>query len=292
MARSKSTRITYGATFTWKQGGDAMKYNQLSKIWTPVFEGDGSGDEGGVVTQVEDTTVVADPNDATPPEGMVSQEKMNQVLAAEKKKHQKLVQKAIDEATAASKRAKLTAQERAELDNRLELIQNELRTKEEQAKRASEKARKAHNEEKKSLTADRDDWRKRYTDSTIERSITDAAATNNAFSPKQIVAILGPNTSLVPRLDGEGLPTQTLEPKVRFNSKDKDGKPVTLDLSPVDAVKRMKDEEEYLNLFRGEGAGGAGLRSQPGGKKTDVQQLAKDPAAYREARKKGQINFQ
>ena len=53
----------------------------------------------------------------------------------------------------------------------------------------------------------------------------------------------------------------------------------------------MKDEEEFLNLFRGEGSGGAGLRSQPGGKKADVAQTAKDPAAYRKARKDGSINF-
>ena len=166
-----------------------------------------------------------------------------------------------------------------------------MRTKEEQSKRAAAKLAEKHQTEKEVLTADRDYWKQSYTKSTIERSITDAAASNNAFSPKQIVAILGRETSLIDVLDGEGKPTGALEPKVRFQSKDKDGKSVTLDLTPADAVKRMKDEEEYLNLFRGEGSGGAGLRSQPGGKKADVTQLAKDPAAYRKARQDGTVKF-
>ncbi|KKK45456.1 hypothetical protein LCGC14_3165440, partial [marine sediment metagenome] len=142
------------------------------------------------------------------------------------------------------------------------------------------------------LTADRDSWKKLFTNSTIERSITDAAASSNAFSPRQIVAILGRDTQLVEVLDSEGKPTGSLEPKVRFSDKDKEGKPVTLELSPDEAVKRMREMDEYLNLFRGDGAGGAGLRSQPGGKKPDLKNLAQDPVAWRKARKEGTVNFQ
>ena len=93
-------------------------------------------------------------------------------------------------------------------------------------------------------------------------------------------------------LDSEGKPTGKLEPKVRYQANDKEGKPVTLDLSPAEATKRMKEEEEYLNLFRGEGAGGAGLRSQPGGRKPDIKNLAQDPVAWRKARKEGTVTFQ
>ena len=277
------------------------------KIWQPVFEGDDASGGDNDATASGDTeaqTTTTAPKAEPPKTGTngdnqqkkstfneEQQREINRILAAEKKKHQKLVQQAVDEANALRSKAKLTATERSELDNRLEQIQNEMRTKEEQAKRAAQKLKERHQTEMQSLTADRDTWRQRFTESTIERSLTDAAAGANAFSPRQIVAILGPNTSLVDKLDEEGKPTGIMEPKVRFHTKNKEGKPVTLDLSPIDAVKRMKDEEEYLNLFRGEGTGGVGLRSQPGGKKPDVAQLAKDPAAYREARKKGQVNF-
>lgn len=290
---------------------DTLIY-QMNRIRYPVFEGEGdgsgvgagaaAGDDGaaaGTGTGIGDaSTTVVPPTTIIPPSdggtGLFNadqQKELNRILAGEKKKHQKVVQKAVDEANALRSKAQLTANERSELDNRLEQIQNQMRTKEEQAKRAQAKLEEEYTTEKATLVADRDTWKGLFTKSTIERSITDAAASNNAFSPGQIVAILGPNTTLVAVLDEEGKPTGDLEPKVRFRTKDKEGKPVTLDLSPSESVKRMKDEEEYLNLFRGEGSGGAGLRSQPGGKKADVSQLAKDPAAYRKARKEGKISF-
>ena len=264
-----------------------------ARVWTPVFEGEDDADAGDADDAVAVAAAAAAANDVASGSKFTPEQQthINKMMAAEKKKHQKTVQKAVEEAQAASKRAQLTAQERSDLDNRLELIQNEMRTKDEQSKRAATKAREAYTAEKTALETDRDSWKNRFTESTIERSITDAAATNNAFSPKQIVAILGRNTQLVPKLNEDGQPTAILEPKVRYNTTDKDGKPVTLDLSPEEAVKRMKDEDEYLNLFRGEGASGAGLRSKPGGKKANVTEIAKDPAAYRAGRKDGSINF-
>jgi len=273
----------------------------MARVWYPVFEGDEGGSPEGAGEGADgSSTGSQDPGSADPPpanDGKVSfnadqQKELNRILAAEKKKHQKLVQQATDEAKAMGAKARLTAQQSQELDARLDQIQNEMRTKEEQAKRAADKARKQYQDDMKKLSAEKEDWQRRYTESTIERSLTDAAASSNAFSPRQIVAILGPNTELAQVLDSEGQPTGQLAPKVKYRTKDKEGKSVTLDLSPIDAVKRMKDEEEYLNLFRGEGSGGAGLRSQPGGKKPNLRELAKDPAAYRKARAAGQIPFQ
>lgn len=278
-----------------------MRFSEyyMARVWCPVFEGEGDGAEGGSGDAASDVSTEADAGTSTPTatDGKVTfapeqQKELNRILAAEKKKHQKLVQQATDEAKALAAKAQLTGKQAQELDSRLEQIQNEMRTKEEQARLAAEKARKKYKQDMESLTGERDSWRQRYTESTIERSLTDAAASNNAFSPRQIVAILGPNTQLTEVLDDEGQPTGNLAPKVKYRTKDKEGKPVTLDLSPADAIKRMKEEEEYLNLFRGEGSSGAGLRSQPGGKKPNVAELAKDAAAYRKARKAGQINFQ
>lgn len=273
------------------------------RIWIPVFEGedDASGDAGAAAAAAaSDAGADGAPppgDDASNGDGKVvfdesQQRELNRIVAAEKKKHQAVTKKALDEALAMRSKATLTAKENQEADARIEQLRTELLTKEEQGKRAAEKARKAHKMEKDSLAAERDTWKNRFTESTIQRSLTDAAASNNAFSPKQIVAILGRDTQLVEVLDDDGKPTGVLEPKVRYRAQDKEGKPVTLDLTPAEAIKRMKDEEEYLNLFRGEGAGGAGLHSRPGGRKPDVAQTAKDPAAYRKARKDGTLNFQ
>jgi len=276
-----------------------MRFSDIN-IWYPVFEGEEAAAAAAATAPTEAEVIETSDGDDAASEAAIAtakfnsdqQKELNRILAAEKKKHQRIVQKAVDEANALRSKAQLTNQQSQELDARLDQIQNEMRTKEEQARLAAEKAQKQYRQSMESLEAEKNTWQQRFTESTIERSLTDAAAANNAFSPRQIVAILGRNTQLVEVLDEEGKPTGQLSPKVRYATKDKDGKPVTLDLTPSDAIKRMKEEEEYLNLFRGEGSGGAGLRSQPGGKKPDVRNLARDPAAFRRARKAGDINFQ
>ncbi len=278
-----------------------MKLNTiLAKTWYNVFENEGEGgDDAGTSTSTDTATIQTDSQDQSS-DGSVddaaadkktttfTQEDLNKILAQEKRKHQATTQKALNELDAIRKKASLTEKERHELDERVDRIQNDMRTKEEQAKRQQEMLRKAHNERIQGLEAERDTWRTRFTTSTIERSITDAAVLNNSFNPRQIVAILGRDTQLVEELR-EGQPTGSLIPRVTFHDMDKEGKAVVLELSPTDAVKRMKEMAEFLNLFKVEGTGGAGLRTQPAGKKIDLRELAKDPAAYRKAKADGLI---
>ncbi len=40
-------------------------------------------------------------------------------------------------------------------------------------------------------------WQRRYTDSTIERALQDAAIGHEAFGPSQIIALLKPQTKMV-----------------------------------------------------------------------------------------------
>ena len=88
-------------------------------------------------------------------------------------------------------------------------------------------------------------------------------------------------------VDEDGKPTGDYEPRVAFPDKDKDNKPLTLDLTVAEAVKRMKELEKYGNLFEGgkkSGLGGTG--SQTKGSNVDISEVAKkDPAKYRELRK-------
>jgi hypothetical protein len=73
---------------------------------------------------------------------------------------------------------------------------------------------------------------------------------------------------------------------------DAEGGPKTLTLSVSDAVKKMSESNRHFNLFKAEGVGGAGMntfRSRPG-TRPKIATVAKDAAAYREARKKGEID--
>lgn len=271
--------------------------NFMINTWYNVFENEGATTDAG--TPPSDATTATE-EVSTPQAAEVSesadvskktftQDDINKILAQEKRKHQSVTQKALQEVEALRKKSSLTEKERHELDERVDQLKTSLLTEQEKAKRQAEKLKQQHRERVAGLEAERDTWRTRYTDSTIQRSITDAAATNNAFNPRQIVAILGRNTRLVEDLDSEGSPTGRLVPKVSFEDKNKDGKTVVLELSPDEVIKRMKEIPEFLNLFKVEGTGGAGLRSQPSGKKLDIRELAKDPVAYRKAKAEGLI---
>jgi hypothetical protein len=281
---------------------------EIKKVWYAVYEGDDGGDGGGDGdggtggdgggTGGGDGSggsgggAGGDGGGAGGTNKNFSQEDLNRFLANEKRKWKQQQQKAIDELEALRAKANLTEEERQQYDDRIEQMKNELLTKEQLTQKEREKTEKAYKKELEKLTGERDNWKGRFTEATITRAITDAAVSNDAYVPGQIVAIVRPATQLAEELDGEGKPTGKLVPIVELHDKDKDGKPVTLKLSPKDAVKRMKEMDEYLNLFKGEGTGGLGGMNRGGSaKQTDLKNLAKDPAAYRKARKEGKVNF-
>ena len=217
------------------------------------------------------------------------QEKINAILAIEKRKHTDKTKKALDELEALRSKATLTTKERSELDKRIETLQQELLTKEEQAKHETAKLKKISEEHIQSLEKGLEDWKNRYTTATIATALTQAAIEHKAKNPQHIISLLGPITHLAEKLDDEGKPTGNFIPKVRFDTV-KDGKPITLELPPSEAVKRLSEMDEHLNLFNPDGSGGTGRqhRDQQTGK-VDIHELVKDPSAYRKARKEGKI---
>lgn len=276
-------------------------YSMLADIRHPAYEGEGDDDSGaaGGSTATADTGGDAggaggyESGDSSDGANKTSftQDELNRILADDRRKHQEQVKKALKEVEALRSKAKLTAEERSALDKRVQTLQDELLTKEELAKKEKERLQKEAHQKIKTLESERDSWRDRYTNSSIRRAITDASVKNNAFNPSQIVALLQGDTRLVEELDDQGSPTGRFRPKVRFEDVGDDGSTITLDLSPEDAVKRMRELPDYLNLFKGEGKGGLGSNNQPSGKKIDLKELAKDPETYRRLRAEGKIKF-
>lgn len=275
--------------------------NMVIKFWNPVFDGAGTGGAAGDGAGSGGDGAAGGSGGGAGGAGAggssgaagktFTQEDMNRVLADEKRKHQANTRKALEELEAIKAKATLTDQERQDLEGRVENMKNELLTKEELAKKEQDKITRKYTEETTKLTGERDAWQQRFTNSTIQRSITDASVVTKAFNPRQIVAILQPDTRLVEALDADGKPTGELIAKVEFSDVDKDGKPVTLDLTIEEAVKRMSEMDEYANLFRTEGVGGVGsTNSGKSGKPLDVKKIAAtDPALYRKLRAEGKI---
>ncbi len=216
-----------------------------------------------------------------------TQEQVNTFVAEEKRKTQERQKKLITELEETKKNADLTVVDRKQLEQRIEDLQNATLTAEEQQKRAAAKVKEEYNNQVETLTGDRDAWQAKHSQLLIDTEIIKAASIEKALNVDQIAPILIPITKLVECLDSEGKPSGIFEPKVSFPDTDKDEKPIILELSVSEAVKRLKELPQHGNLFEGSkhsGLGGAGSQGKSG--KIDIAKIAReDQAAYRKLRK-------
>ncbi len=218
-----------------------------------------------------------------------TQEDVNTYLAKEKRKTQDVQKQLATQLQEQKKNAQLSNEEKEELAKQIEDLQGKYMTVEERNRQTSEKASKKHKQELDDTIKARDSWKTRYTQSTIQSAIAQAAVTNKAVAVDQISAMLRPAAKLTEKLDEQGKPTGTFEPRVDFQDIDKDEKPIMLDLSIDEAVKRMSELPQYGNLFQGNksgGLGGSGGTNLKTGKIDLIKIAREDPARYRELRKK------
>jgi hypothetical protein len=277
----------------------------FSLYYGPDGDAEGTTTEGGTTegTTTESTTNESTTTETTPaptvddPNNKLKftaeqQKFINQKMAEEKRKQKAETEKTIKELEKLKQNQALTTKQKDELQVRIEELQQQFMTKEELLRKEREKREKEYKSELEKHISEKDEWRNRYTNSTIERALTDGAAKHDAFSADQIVAILKPNTKLVETVDAENKPTGEYEPRIKFSDIDAEGKNITLDLSVNEAVKRMKDlPERFGNLFKSGVAGGLGQNgSTQSKKKVDPKNM--NTAQYMEARKKDKhLNF-
>jgi hypothetical protein len=218
----------------------------------------------------------------------MTQDELNKMMADNRRKLTTQNQELVEQLKKMRDETQMTAQQKDELELRIEQIQEQYMSKEELAKREAAKQSKVHQKAVETLTGERDSWRKMYSESTIERALYDASVKGEAVRPEQIVAMLGQTTHLSEVLDAAGHPTGAYAPTVKFNDVDADGKAVTLELAPEDAIKRMKElPEAYGNLFRGTASGGLGEAGggKGGEKSASIKEITSDPEKYRKWRK-------
>jgi hypothetical protein len=222
-----------------------------------------------------------------------TQEDLNKILAEDRRKHQAQVvkiQQTLEE-TLTSKN--LTTQEREQLAQRLEDMQKETRTKDQQAahdrKQLEEQYQTKLEEEKKG----RVQWENRFRESMVERALQDAAVTGDSFQPAQVVTILRQMTRINEVTDEKtGKGTGKFKVVVDFPDTDPTtGEPVITLHTPESAVKRMKELAAiYGNLFKSGVVSGIGSSSVTGGTalgstgKVDVKNLT--PQQYADIRAK------
>lgn len=259
---------------------------QLATTWFPAFEG--TDEDGKTPPADPPKNPPADP----PKDGTFTQDEVNSILKKEKEKYREQMQSTVSELEMLRKKANLTKEEKAQLDTKIEDLQNQLLTKEQKAQTELERYRKNAEKEKTTLTEELATWKARYSKSTIERSIMDAGLKHDAVDPEQLVKLLSHDTQIVEELNEDGEPTGNLVPKVTFKDTDKDGKPIELKLTPEETVKRMSEIDRYFNLFKNKGSGGMGDLSRRNKGEPSIADLAKsNPNEYVEKRMKGELSL-
>jgi hypothetical protein len=255
------------------------KFNRTLFYYEGEGEGEGEGDSEG------EKTGSPTPTPTTPtPTPTFTQDDVNKFVAEERRRQKKANEATIKQLEDLKKTAQLTAEEKERLETRIEDLKNESLTKEQIAKKEAKKEAERIEREKEQLHKEALKWKSKYEESTIDRELLDAAGTD-AYNPTQFLDILRPKTRLVEELDEDNQPTGRWIAKVRLSGKDKDGKAITFDLTPPEAVKQMKEmSDDYGNLFRSGANSGTGGNNNSSVKRSGSPPLG-NQAAYLDWRK-------
>lgn len=155
--------------------------------------------------------------------------------------------------------SKLTKNERDDLQRQIDQLETSLMTKEEQAAKAKLALEQKHQKDLQKATEQSELWQSRFTDSTIERALTDAAVGNDAMNPTQFRLMFRSSTRLVEDTEeATGKALGTFTPHMRFIGLNDEDQEVEMDMPVKEAVKKLKEDGLNSNLFKHGATGGTG----------------------------------
>ena len=196
-----------------------------------------------------------------------TQDEVNAFLAEDRRKHKEKIEQLEGVYKDALANQNLSAEQRQQLEHKLEDLQKTFRSKEQQLEYDKKQLEDKYSKEVSELKAKTAKLEQKYKDTLIDRSLQDAAAAHDAFSVSQIVSLLRPMTVMVEKTDDQGNITGDPEPQVDLTDiEEKTGKPIITRRVPADAVKRMKELPTLFgNLFKSNVVGGVGAGTATGG---------------------------
>ena len=240
------------------------------------FDGDGSGGDeaaaAAAAAKAAEAKVAADAAAKAAAAGNTKtfkQDDVNRIveerLARERKQNSEKYRELETSYSTLLESQGLSEEERGKMEENLADVQKKLRTKEEDAKFQLKKVKDAHVTELSEAKESAKVWEERFYTSSIDRALQDAASSNEAYNNSQIVSLLRPMTKLKPKLDDAGKETNDFETVIDFPDIDDKGIKVITQRTPEDTVKRMKEIDDYANLFKSNVVSGVGGNSVTGG---------------------------
>jgi hypothetical protein len=179
----------------------------------------------------------------------------------------------------------LTTENMEALQRRIDDLASEGKTQEERTKEALASKDKEHAKQLGMTQAEAKKWRLDYEKYRAESEILAAASHYKADNPTQIHKLLKSDVVYVEKLDANNKGTGEWLPKVRMEVTE-DGVTKALDMSPMDAVKKMTEMEEHHNLFNSGASSGIGGGNNGGSKSSGATAIPKKMGDYMAARKK------
>ncbi len=277
----------------------------LSRPWSACFEGEGagSGDGEGAGTGAGANAGAGDAAGSSGGAGAgtgsglpktFTQDQVNGIVAADRRKLEEALKKTEKQYQDLLASQSLTEQERKALQANLEMVQGQLRSKEEQLLLEKKQVEEAYAGKLQEMERKATHFETLYRDSTIDRALQDAAVKHEAWSPSQVVSLLRSQTKMLEETDPKtGKLTGRYKPVVEMQALNTTtGEMEIKAYTPEDAVKKMKDTPDtWGNLFKSGVVSGIGAGTATGGLapgqsgRLDAAAISKlTPAQYREIR--------
>lgn len=218
------------------------------------------------LNKYEDPPIVDPPKVDPPVEKTFKQADVDRMVAESRRKDQAEIAKTTTALKKLQEQSGMTEKEKAELQTRIDELDNQYKTKEQLAAQEQEKRDSKYKTDMEATATERDTWKRYHHDSTIENAIIRTAA-SDAVNVEQIQDLLKPKSRVQEGKDTDGKPNGQFTVMVKLVVDDKKTKsPVTLDLSIDDAIKQMKENpQRYGNLFKSTMSGGLGGSGGGGG---------------------------
>jgi TolA-binding protein len=214
-------------------------------------------------------------------EKVFTQEQVNEIVGKRQKGLQEKFQALEGTYTELLEQTNLSDAARTKLQEDLENVQKQMRTKEQQIEHERLQAETRFQAELNGATEERDFYKELFETSTSQREITDAAVKLDGFNPADFIDKLGPRSKIVDEVDSAGVKTGRKVTQVTWEVKDpKTGKVTQTQQRPEAVIQLMKDDPmgQFANLFKpnvAKGVGGGTAAAQAGGAgKVDVSKLS------------------
>lgn len=220
-----------------------------------------------------------------------TQEEVNRMIANDKKRIREENSRLLKQLEQINQSG-LTPEARQELEETIERLQNEGKTKEQLANETLSKKEKQWKEQLDKTSEAATGWKSKYSTYRSKTEVLSCASNasllgeHTAYNPEQIYTILKDMIHYVEEKNADGEPTGELIPRVKFPDVDKDNKPTVLDLTIPEAVKRMSDMEIHSNLFKSGATSGLGGGNRGRGRTSDGEAIPTTTAGFMAAWKK------